>query len=230
MLGPCDLISFHSSPEPSALRVNSSPTSATAESTRRQIVVDLKDPFTAGVAAWLVPGAGHIYQGRYGKGILFAVCILGAFFYGLVLGEGRSVYASFSLREGERRLPYIPQVCAGLPALPAVVQAIRVRSNKPPLWNGFEAPPVLPGPGRDPDNIPEDPTKWTLSDLVLRMKDRFELATVYTMIAGLLNVLAIYDAVAGPFLPDDEDAADGDKSQGDKNQQDSTDGAPSGGS
>lgn len=179
-------------------------------------MVDLKDPFTAGVLAWLIPGAGHLYQGRYGKGLLFAICILGTFFYGLVLGEGRAVYASLSLREEDRRLPYLPQVCVGLPALPAVVQTIRVRNGKPPLWNGFEAPPVRPIPGRDPDDIPEDPTKWTRSDLVLRMKERFELATVYTMIAGLLNVLAIYDAVAGPFMPDadSKDEEDGEKNEG----------------
>jgi hypothetical protein len=35
---------------------------------------------------------------------------------------------------------------------------------------------------------------------------RFELGTVFTMIAGLLNILAIYDAGAGPVFvgPDEE--------------------------
>ena len=33
--------------------------------------VDLKDPAVAAVAAWLWPGAGHIYQRRYHKGILY---------------------------------------------------------------------------------------------------------------------------------------------------------------
>ena len=192
----------------------------------RQIVVDLKDPFTAGVLAWLIPGAGHLYQGRYGKGLLFAICILGTFFYGLVLGEGRAVYASFSLREEERRLPYLPQVCVGAPALPAIVQTMRVSDKKAPLWNGFQAPPIQPPDGRDPDAIPEDPTQWTRSDLVLRMGDRFELATVYTMIAGLLNVLAIYDAAAGPFMPDAE-SKDGEEGGGKKKPKESGGGAPS---
>ena len=36
----------------------------------------------------------------------------------------------------------------------------------------------------------------------------FELGTLYTMIAGLLNILAICDAYAGPFIvaPDDDES------------------------
>ena len=58
------------------------------------IEIDLKDPRLAAFLAWLVPGLGHIYQGRTGKGILFSVCILGTFFYGMYVGGGRVVYAS----------------------------------------------------------------------------------------------------------------------------------------
>ena len=39
-----------------------------------------------------------------------------------------------------------------------------------------------------------------LADWHKELKWKFELATLYTMIAGLLNVLAIYDAFAGPFI------------------------------
>jgi hypothetical protein len=49
----------------------------------------------------------------------------------------------------------------------------------------------------------EDPAahlaKPTLSTLNYHLHRFFELGTVYTMIAGLLNVLAIYDAWGGPF-------------------------------
>ena len=54
------------------------------------IEIDLRDPLVAGVLAWLWPGAGHLYQRRYAKGMLFMVCILGTFFFGLVLGKARS--------------------------------------------------------------------------------------------------------------------------------------------
>ncbi|HEV3023485.1 MAG TPA: DUF6677 family protein, partial [Pirellulales bacterium] len=58
-------------------------------------VVDLKDPIVAAVLAWLVPGLGHLYQGRMFKGVLFMVCLLGTFFFGLYLSNGRAVYASW---------------------------------------------------------------------------------------------------------------------------------------
>ena len=37
------------------------------------------------VAAWLVPGGGHIVLGRYWRGLLFLVLISGSFFFGLSL-------------------------------------------------------------------------------------------------------------------------------------------------
>ena len=54
----------------------------------------LKDPVLAATLAWLIPGLGHWYQGRRSKALLFFVCILGTFVFGLYLGEGRVVYAS----------------------------------------------------------------------------------------------------------------------------------------
>jgi TM2 domain-containing membrane protein YozV len=151
----------------------------------------LKDPATAAFLAWLIPGLGHLYQGRRAKGLLFMNCILGTFVYGLFLGEGRVVYAAW---QGEnKRWPYLCQVGVGLPALPALVQASRVKNNKPPLFNsvieGFMAPPDLHRRTEDGDE---------LDQLNKRLNRYFELGTVYTMIAGLLNVLAIYDAWLGP--------------------------------
>ena len=45
------------------------------------VEVDLKNPWLAALWAWLWPGAGHLYQGRYAKGVLFMVCILVTYFY-----------------------------------------------------------------------------------------------------------------------------------------------------
>ncbi len=88
----------------------------------------------AAVLGWLVPGLGHIYQGRTRKGVLFMVTILSTFFYGLFISEGRAVYASWV--EGDKRLPYLCQVCVGLPALPALVQTYLVRNGREPLLGG----------------------------------------------------------------------------------------------
>jgi hypothetical protein len=157
--------------------------------------VPLKDPLLAAVLAWLLPGAGHWYQGRRSKAMLFFVCIMGIFVYGLYLGEGRVVYAS--MRPEDRRFPYLCQIGAGLPAAPALVQAYRVNHHKNPIpfpvWDNFMVPPSVEKAG-------DGPTE--LDDLQKRLNRFFELGTVYTMVAGLLNVLVIYDAWGGPAEPD----------------------------
>jgi hypothetical protein len=150
-----------------------------------RIEIDLKDPAFAAFLAWLMPGLGHWYQGRTHKAVIFFVCIFGTFVYGLYLGEGRVVYASF--RENDRRLPYLCQVGVGLPALPALIQAKREQPIQFPIYKDFMAPPSIGGVGAD-----------TLDGLQKRLNRYWELGTVYTMIAGLLNILAIYDAWGGP--------------------------------
>jgi hypothetical protein len=165
--------------------------------------IDLRDPPLAALFAWLVPGAGHLYQRRTGKGLLFMICILGTYFFGLALGEGKVVYASWN--QVDRRWQYPLQLGVGLPALPALVQSIAARRGEP-LLGGFMAPP------RSPEE---------LSDWHKTLNMRFELGTLYTMIAGLLNVLAIWDAYGGPVLsepgnkergpPEDEKSKDKDK-------------------
>ncbi|MEX2111927.1 MAG: DUF6677 family protein [Pirellulales bacterium] len=152
-------------------------------------VIDLKDPIVAAILGWLVPGLGHIYQGRTRKGVLFMVTILSTFFYGLFISEGRAVYASWV--EGDKRLPYLCQVCVGLPALPALVQTYLVRSGREPLLGGVMAPPV---------------DIAALNELWKRLNRQLDLGTVYTMVAGLLNVLAVYDAYGGPVRlePDEQ--------------------------
>jgi hypothetical protein len=174
-----------------------------------ETVVDLKDPYLAAFLAWLIPGAGHLYQGRTTKGLLFMICILGTFFYGLILGDGKVVYAS--LRPGDLRLPYVCQVGAGLPALPAMIEAYRARNNKAPLFGGMMVPPRL---AQNNDGVDE------LAQWHRYLNRNFELGTVYTMIAGLLNVLVIYDAWGGPMqYGDDKKKPNADKSNDKKPDQ-----------
>jgi hypothetical protein len=159
-------------------------------------LVTLKDPLFAAFLAWLIPGAGHFYQGRTGKGLLFMICILGTFFFGMYLGGGRVVYASW--RPGDKRLAYLCQIGVGLPALPAAVEAYRMSHDKPPLL-GIMLPPNLDGAqvGRD------DLARWHKD-----LNRYFDLGTVYTMIAGLLNILAVYDAWGGPLRLESDEPKD----------------------
>lgn len=165
-----------------------------AESAPETIEIDLRQPIVAGVLAWLWPGAGHLYQRRYAKGWLFMVCILSTFFFGLSLGGGHVVYAS--LAKEDQRWHYFFQVGVGVPALPALLQTRRVRQGQEPLWGGVMAPPRNVTSRDDPHLVQQD----ELAQWHEKYHAYFELGTLYTMIAGLLNVLAIYDAYGGPVL------------------------------
>ena len=151
--------------------------------------VELKDPLLAALLAWLWPGAGHIYQGRIGKGLLYMICIMGTFLYGFDVGGRKVVYASWD--QQDRRYAYLCQFWVGLPAMPALLQSWLQPSREKPLWGGLMAPPSLELVGEGSE----------LSVWHRMLSGNFEIGTAYTMIAGLLNLLAIFDAGAGPILP-----------------------------
>ena len=168
--------------------------------------IALKDPALAAFLAWLVSGLGHIYQGRTAKGLLFMICLLGTFAYGCYLGGSsqcgwaRTVYIAWN--NDDRRLSYFCQLGVGLPAMPALVQARWVKDGNKPLWRGFMAPPVSPESVLH--ELPTDRAatgRFTLDELNYHLEGNFELGTLFTMIAGLLNLLAIYDAWGGPVFP-----------------------------
>src|SRR5438105_10845450 len=108
-----------------------SPRTATPD-TNTTLEIDLRDPPIAALLAWLWPGAGHLYQRRYAKGLLFMVCILGTYFFGLALGGGQCVYASFS--SADFRWQYVCQLGVGVPALPAVPQYVSVMQTGKPIF------------------------------------------------------------------------------------------------
>jgi hypothetical protein len=149
--------------------------------------IDLRNPGTAALLAWLWPGAGHLYQRRYAKAVLFMVCILGTYFFGLALGEGKVVYAAWN--QADRRWQYPLQLGVGLPAMPALVQSFVIRRGGEPILGGLMRPPQPPEARED-----------TLAQWQHRLNIRFELGTLYTMVAGLLNILAIWDAYGGPVI------------------------------
>ena len=149
-------------------------------------MIDLKQPWLAAILAWAIPGLGHIYQGRTGKGLLFFICILGTFAYGMYLGGGKVVYAATNW-EQQYRWQYICQLGVGLPATPMLLQRNRQEHNKQPLWNGFMAQPRNgPTPWTDYSGNssvqPNEFAKWTV-----KWHPFFEMGTVYTVIAGLLE-------------------------------------------
>ncbi len=193
------------------------------------IEIPLRHPGWAAFFGWLIPGAGHFYQGRYAKGGLFFCCILFTFFYGLFLGNGQVVYAAW--RPGDYRWQYALQFGVGIPAMPAIAQYRRARKGEPAYFanrafsisergvllaevklgtkgaveTGWYSPP--PGP------IPTD-ENCVLGLWNDELQHNFEIATLFTVVAGLLNLLAVYDAFAGPVLAREEDEEEPDSPEG----------------
>jgi hypothetical protein len=159
------------------------------------------DPFAA-LLSYLVPGLGQIIQGRVGKGLLFMISIYALFFYGMYLGQWSNVYlADTAAKAPAWSLPrwlnnlynrphFAGQFFVGIAAWPAI-------------WQYRHQPVDQP---RGPINTRKDflakfqaaPNERELNDLQRDGDKRWDLGWVYTVIAGVLNVLVIYDAFAGP--------------------------------
>jgi hypothetical protein len=149
--------------------------------------------WTAALLGYLVPGLGQIYQGRVGKGILFLVCLYTLFFYGMYLGSGKNVYL-YTPRSDERptvppgfiqqhlnRSHFYGQFWIGIVAWPAIIQA-SYPENPPAFLGDFE----------------RTPKESELNALQTNGDKTWDLGWVYTVIAGVLNIMVIYDALAGP--------------------------------
>lgn len=149
--------------------------------------------------SFLVPGIGQIYQGRIGKGVLFLVSLYTLFFYGMWMGNWSNVYLPHTdvrnnylfnktqiLGDLENRVHFVGQFWIGIAAWPAVVQYATYDPNQP-----NKGAPVL-------GNYQKTPSEARLNELQRTGDKRWDLGWVYTVVAGVLNILVIYDALAGP--------------------------------
>jgi hypothetical protein len=173
------------------------------------------DPL-AGVLSYLIPGLGQIIQGRTIKGIVFFVSLYALFFYGMALGKFRNVYLpdtagelrrlkdskvkeipESEISEAEKRNSFsrlindlynrphfAGQFFIGVAAWPSLLQYHNFDPAKPqgPMFGEFMRAP-------HPDE---------LNRMQREESKTWDLGWVYTVIAGVLNILVIYDAVAGP--------------------------------
>ena len=109
----------------------------------RNTRVNLKNPLIAALLAYLIPGAGHWYQGRRFKATIYSVCILSLFIWGMILGNWQPVYSQLVYQtdrvtpQMEKKVPttkfsfgYAAQFFNGAMALPALVQESRLRNEQ----------------------------------------------------------------------------------------------------
>jgi len=162
------------------------------------------------ILSYLIPGLGQILQGRIGKGLLFFFCVNGLFYYGMMLGQWSNVYLpraknlpSISLPFNLKipnciayRMQYAGQFWIGISAWPAIYQNYE--------YDEESDPPLDPYIGKYQRTPPE-----TELNLLQNRSDRsWDLGWVYTVIAGVLNIMVIYDALMGPvvFIPEKQKA------------------------
>lgn len=160
------------------------------------IDIDLRNPIIAGMLAWCVPGLGHYYQRRYHKALLFFLCIMPTFIAGCALASSREVGVArnvyWSWRQADWRLWWLAQAPLGIAAVPSGIQAWQINSGQTPMFGKFMAPPRL-----------DRGDKWGIPPVRNEIRQKiphYELATYLTVIAGLMNLLVIFDAVDGPFV------------------------------
>ena len=190
------------------------------------VEIELRDPKIAVLLAWLWPGAGHFYQRRFVKGFIFMICISSLFLYGMSMGRGRVFYHSF--RQNDFRWQFICQAGFGTPAILAVAQSMKVKNNRDPFLvlcerypagyedaeNNLREFEMIPADEREAydgevirDGLmapPKGPVILEQNDVLgmwhAEMRHFYDLGTLYTIVAGLLNLFAIYDAFAGPAI------------------------------
>ena len=106
--------------------------------------IPFKNRWLAGVFAFAIPGAGHLYQGRWFKGIVCGLCVLGTFFLAWAWVIGGSFTGSEPLNVLN---PFYAQLFVGLPALPSLIQSHRYRSRENTDQLGIDAPLDAPFTG-----------------------------------------------------------------------------------
>lgn len=165
--------------------------------------------------SYLVPGLGQIVQGmvrkdahRLTKGVFFLIALLGMFFYGLWLGAWKTVFLPRThpgqvqlfgkavppvLRDVWNRLPYAGQFWIGIAAWPALIH----------YWRDVGEQPIIEGHRTWLGSFQKTPPLHELNALQSSegMGRLWYVAQAYTIIAGLLNILVIYHAAAGPMHP-----------------------------
>jgi len=124
---------------------------------------------SAGILAWLVPGAGYLFLGERTRGVIVLAVIAATFWAGIAIGGIKN-----TVNPGERTLWFLGQVCAGSHALAALGLSRLVE---------------------DPESSGLPPSA------VIAYGRAEEVSIIYTAIAGMLNLLVIFDVLARADQP-----------------------------
>jgi len=141
--------------------------------------------FVAGVLAWAIPGAGHILLRRTTRGIIIFLCVTGLFWTGMGIGGAFTVDP---IREPWWRAA---QMLTGVSGLIGLKQQERAR----------EAVAAKAGISNMPSNVNRDGDNWgtvfqkeAVAQKLWLAPPADGVARAYSGIAGMLNIMCIFDA------------------------------------
>lgn len=182
-----------------------------------------KYDFLAAFLTYLIPGLGQVMQGRIAKGVLYFVCLYGMFFYGMWLGQFKNVWLAKTDKLPKVTVPVVNTELGGLPKdlsyRKEFIAQFWIGAASWPAVIQYASTPPLPGDASGEDDweieaakqrgvfgrYMQTPTESELNELQRNADEihHWDLGWVLTVIAGALNVLAIYDALAGPLVRED---------------------------
>ena len=146
-------------------------------------------PFVAGILGWLIPGAGHVYLKRTVRGIIICICINGLFWSGVAIG---GVFTTDPLKQ---RWWFTAQMCTGVSGIASWYRQERYRRAITDQM-GISPKPMWMNDKQWWDKYEQELVKRKL--MLVYPTD--VAARAYAGIAGMLNLLCIFDAVVLAML------------------------------
>ena len=150
-------------------------------------------PYLAAILAWLVPGLGHIYIGRRVRGIIILVTIAATFWTGVAFGGVMTVDYQ------NQRWWFTAQMCTGIHGL---VGWYRQKAKYNELWDELLKDEQFQKQRKSYQGQ-VDPlllrrtymAKVMQAEEVALVAPTETIARAYAGVAGLLNVMCIFDAM-----------------------------------
>lgn len=93
----------------------------------------MQNPFVIGILAWLIPGAGHIAQGRTKRGVFIGLAIITMIIVGIL--SGGAYYPGFPFKDGALLflLNVFAKLGSGIGTIASFLFSIEPSPNTPAL-------------------------------------------------------------------------------------------------
>ena len=147
-----------------------------------------------GLLAWVIPGAGHVFLGRTVRGLIICICINGLFWAGVAFG------GVFTVEPLGQKWWFAAQMCTGVSRAAGWVRQERYRRK---VTAEFDNPNLrAPTPTRrDLGRGDLAPEWWAAYNYALAAEGvnlnypADTVARAYSGVAGMLNLMCIFDAI-----------------------------------